>query len=83
MDARRQMDAARPAAPRPRFPPQPDWFRDSRGFDALDAGLRAAGFSAEEVGHDPGGELAPFPARRVRPPHGLPASAEPFRTNAG
>ena len=43
-----------PAAPRPRFPEQPAWFRDSRGFDALESGLRAVGFSEEECGDDPG-----------------------------
>lgn len=39
-----------PAAPRPRLPPQPEWFQDSRGFDALAGGLRAAGFSEDECG---------------------------------
>jgi microsomal dipeptidase-like Zn-dependent dipeptidase len=39
-----------PAAPRPRFPAQPEWFADSRGFDALETGLRAVGFSADETG---------------------------------
>lgn len=49
-----------PAEPRPRFPPPPAWFQDSRGFDALDAGLRAAGFSAEEVGMILGGNWHRF-----------------------
>lgn len=32
-----------------RFPPQPAWFRDARDFAGLGPGLRAAGFSADEV----------------------------------
>lgn len=38
-----------PSAPRPRFPSQPAWFQDSRGFDTLQSGLRDAGFSAQET----------------------------------
>lgn len=33
----------------PGFPPQPGWFRDNRDFGNLETGLRAAGFSEEEV----------------------------------
>lgn len=36
-------------ADRPRFPPQPSWFEDSRGFANLAAGLRAAGFAEADV----------------------------------
>jgi membrane dipeptidase len=49
-----------PAAPRPRLPPQPEWFRDSRGFDNLERGLRAVGFSAEETGMILGGNWHRF-----------------------
>lgn len=31
------------------FPPQPAWFRDNRGWPGIANGLRAVGFSAEEV----------------------------------
>lgn len=31
------------------FPPQPEWFKDSTGFDNIRQGLHAVGFSAEEV----------------------------------
>lgn len=34
----------------PGFPEQPDWFADSRGFNDLQAGLSAVGFSDAEVG---------------------------------
>ena len=37
------------SADQPGFPPQPDWFSDSRGFANLETGLRAAGFSAAET----------------------------------
>ena len=33
----------------PRFPPQPAWFQDSRGFAHLAEGLQAAGFSSTDV----------------------------------
>ena len=48
------------AAPRPRFPPQPDWFADSRGFDALEHGLRAVGFSEDACGMILGGNWQRF-----------------------
>ncbi len=38
-----------PARPRPAFPPQPDWFQDSRGFLNLAEGLRGVGFAAADV----------------------------------
>ena len=33
------------------FPPQPSWFKDARGFDNLEIGLKNVGFSEEET-HD-------------------------------
>ena len=33
------------------FPPQPSWFKDARGYDNLEIGLRNVGFSDEET-HD-------------------------------
>jgi microsomal dipeptidase-like Zn-dependent dipeptidase len=38
-----------PSAPAQKLPPQPAWFRDSRGFAALAEGLRGAGFAAADV----------------------------------
>lgn len=32
------------------FPPQPAWFQDNRDWDGIADGLRAVGFSADEVG---------------------------------
>lgn len=37
------------SADAPGFPPQPEWFRDSRDFGRLEAGLRAVGFSDADV----------------------------------
>lgn len=37
------------SAAQPGFPPQPSWFRDSRGFSSLERGLREIGFSATEI----------------------------------
>ena len=34
---------------RPKFPKQPDWFLDARGFNNLEAGLKNVGFSEEDV----------------------------------
>jgi microsomal dipeptidase-like Zn-dependent dipeptidase len=33
------------------FPPQPNWFKDARGFDNLEKGLQEVGFSVDET-HD-------------------------------
>jgi membrane dipeptidase len=38
-----------PAQPPPKFPPQPAWFQDSRGFANLADGLRSAGFAPADV----------------------------------
>lgn len=56
-----------PGAPRPRFPAQPDWFQDSRGFDALAEGLRAVGFSDDECGMILGGNWHRFLRAALRP----------------
>ena len=37
------------SAAQPGFPPQPDWFADSRGFSNLEQGLRQTGFSESDV----------------------------------
>ena len=56
-----------PAAPRPRFPPQPRWFQDSRGFDALADGLRRVGFAEDESGMILGGNWHRFLRSALRP----------------
>ena len=34
---------------KPGFPKQPDWFKDTRGFENLEIGLKKVGFSENEV----------------------------------
>ena len=34
---------------KPGFPEQPNWFKDARGFDNIESGLRKIGFSEEDV----------------------------------
>jgi microsomal dipeptidase-like Zn-dependent dipeptidase len=45
----KQVDFGEGSADQPGFPPMPGWFRDNRDFGTIEAGLRAAGFSAAEV----------------------------------
>lgn len=45
----KRMDYGEGSAEAPGFPDMPDWFRDNRDFSNIEAGLRAVGFSAEEV----------------------------------
>ncbi len=45
----KQIDYGEGSAATPGFPPQPDWFRDNRDFDRIEAGLRAVGFDEGEV----------------------------------
>jgi microsomal dipeptidase-like Zn-dependent dipeptidase len=33
----------------PGFPPQPSWFKDARGFDNLEKGLKIVGFNESEI----------------------------------
>ncbi len=46
----REMDYGEGSADNAGFPPQPEWFRDNRDFNGLEAGLRSAGFSDQEIG---------------------------------
>ena len=45
----KRMDYGEGSAASPGFPPMPQWFQDNRDFGALESGLRAVGFSAEET----------------------------------
>ena len=36
-------------ADNPGFPPQPSWFKDARGFDNLEKGLKIVGFNENEI----------------------------------
>ncbi|MCC5984060.1 MAG: membrane dipeptidase [Rhodobacteraceae bacterium] len=48
------------SADNPGFPPMPDWFCDNRDFARIESGLRATGFTADEVGAVMGGNWARF-----------------------
>ncbi len=56
----KQRDYGEGSADNPGFPPMPDWFHDNRDFGNIEAGLRAAGFSPEDVGAVMGGNWARF-----------------------
>ena len=45
----KQIDYGEGSATDAGFPPMPEWFRDNRHFDNIEAGLSEAGFSASEV----------------------------------
>ena len=49
------------------FPPMPGWFRDNRDFGAIEAGLRAAGLSKEDVAGIMGGNWYRFFAESFGP----------------
>lgn len=61
------VDFGEGSAAAPGFPPMPGWFRDSRDFGNLRAGLRAAGFDAAEVDAIMGGNWARFFAESFGP----------------
>lgn len=48
------------SADNPGFPPMPDWFHDNRDFGKIEEGLRAVGFSSENVAAVMGGNWAQF-----------------------
>ncbi|MDA7427941.1 membrane dipeptidase [Primorskyibacter aestuariivivens] len=45
----KEIDYGEGSASAPGFPPQPEWFRDNRDFGNIEDGLRAKGFSEEEI----------------------------------
>ena len=45
----KEIDYGEGSASAPGFPPQPEWFRDNRDFDKIEAGLRAVGFDKADV----------------------------------
>ena len=45
----KQIDYGEGSASQAGFPPQPGWFQGNRHFDNIEKGLRAAGFSEEDV----------------------------------
>ncbi|MBX3686122.1 MAG: membrane dipeptidase [Rhodocyclaceae bacterium] len=56
----KEVDYGEGSATHRAFPEQPSWFRDNRDFGNISEGLRARGFSAEEVGKIMGGNWLRF-----------------------
>jgi microsomal dipeptidase-like Zn-dependent dipeptidase len=56
----KNIDYGEGSAAQPGFPPQPGWFQDSRDFKNIEQGLRATGFSADEVALLMGGNWMRF-----------------------
>jgi microsomal dipeptidase-like Zn-dependent dipeptidase len=56
----KEIDYGEGSAAAPGFPPMPDWFGDNRDFGNIEAGLRAKGFSDEEVAGLMGGNWHRF-----------------------
>jgi membrane dipeptidase len=56
----KEIDFGEGSAKNAGFPPQPDWFQDNTGFGNLRAGLRAAGFSADDAAKILGGNWLRF-----------------------
>ncbi|WP_420395282.1 membrane dipeptidase [Nioella sp.] len=56
----KEIDYGEGSASAPGFPPMPDWFGDNRDFGNIEAGLRAKGFSDEEVAGLMGGNWHRF-----------------------
>lgn len=56
----REMDYGEGTSSNAGFPPQPDWFRDSTGFSNILPGLRAVGFSDDDVARIAGGNWLRF-----------------------
>ena len=61
------VDFGEGSASAPGFPPQPDWFRDNRDFDTIEAGLKAVGFDQTEVAGIIGGNWYRFYAENFGP----------------
>ena len=61
------VDFGEGSASAPGFPPQPDWFRDNRDFDTIEAGLKAVGFDQTEVAGIMGGNWYRFYAENFGP----------------
>ncbi len=56
----KSVDYGEGSAETPGFPPQPDWFRDSRDFPKLEHGLAEHGFAPAEVARLVGGNWLDF-----------------------
>ena len=56
----REVDYGEGSASAPGFPEMPEWFRDNRGFDNIEAGLRSTGMDDGEVAAIMGGNWYRF-----------------------
>ncbi|MEM0977180.1 MAG: membrane dipeptidase [Pseudomonadota bacterium] len=56
----KDMDYGEGSAEAPGFPPMPEWFRDNRDWDTVEAGLRNVGFDTAEVQSIMGGNWYRF-----------------------
>lgn len=63
----KERDYGEGSAENPGFPPMPEWFRDNRDFRHIEAGLREAGLSADNVAAVMGGNWARFFADSFEP----------------
>ncbi|WP_375253888.1 membrane dipeptidase [Yoonia sp.] len=63
----KEIDYGEGSANAPGFPPMPAWFEDNRHFGNIADGLRAVGFSGDEVGKLMGGNWYRFFAENFRP----------------
>ena len=63
----KEIDYGEGSAAAPGFPPMPKWFQDNRDFGIIEAGLKAVGFSDDEVAGIMGGNWHRFYAENFRP----------------
>lgn len=56
----KEMDYGEGSASDAGFPPMPDWFQDSRGFDNIETGLKATGMTDNDVAKVMGGNWLRF-----------------------
>lgn len=63
----KEIDYGEGSAAAPGFPPMPTWFRDNRDFGNIEAGLKATGFSDDEVAGIMGGNWHRFYGENFTP----------------
>lgn len=63
----KEIDYGEGSAAAPGFPPMPSWFQDNRDFDNIEAGLKATGFSDNEVAAIMGGNWHRFYGENFAP----------------
>ena len=63
----KEIDYGEGSAAAPGFPPMPKWFQDNRDFGNIETGLKAVGFSDDEVASIMGGNWHRFYAENFKP----------------